>query len=87
MKKSINLYSKCDYPTTARRSLAKHQRVLHEGVKNPCGKFDYQVTQNGNLAEHQWAYHCKKCDYQETKNGNLVERQREVHEDIRRKSG
>ena len=32
-------------------SLAEHQRAVHEGVKYPCGKYQFQATTNTNVAD------------------------------------
>ena len=35
-----------------KNSLAKHKKIVHEGVKFPCGQCNIQATLKGNLAEH-----------------------------------
>ena len=59
----------CGALFTRNASLKTHQQGVHEGIKHPCRKCDYQVaTTKGNLEKHNQRghesikYYCYICD-------------------------
>ena len=36
----------CGYQVSNKKNLARHKKIVHEGVKYPCRQCDYQSTSN-----------------------------------------
>ena len=47
----------CDYQTTTRRNLTKHQQSVHEQRRYPCELCDYKATQKGHIKQHRQLVH------------------------------
>ena len=47
----------CGHHVSQKNSLARHKKIVHEGVKYPFGQYNYQATTKGSLAEHKRAVH------------------------------
>ena len=68
------------------RTLRKHQRSVHEGVKYACDQCDHQATQQGGLKRHIQNKHegvryaCDQCDQQFTLQNNLRQHIKNKHE-------
>ena len=68
-----------------KRSLVRHKKNLHEGVKYPCRQCNHEASSKGNLATHQRAVHegvkypCRQCNHQFTSKGNLARHQKNLH--------
>ena len=81
----------CNYQTTNKRNLVRHQKSKHEGIRYKCNQCDYQATQKSSLITHQKSKHegirykCNQCDYQATKKSSLITHQKSKHEGIRYK--
>ena len=79
----------CDYSTTHKGTLNRHEKSIHEGVKLVCSHCDYQAKTQGQLKQHIQSKHegvkyaCNDCDYQATKQGNLFRHIQSVHEDVK----
>ena len=57
--KKDTMYScdECGHQVPQKNSLAKHKRIVHNGVKFSCSQCSYQTTTKGHFAEHQRAVH------------------------------
>ena len=75
---------KCYYKTVAKKSLVRHKRYEHEGIKYRPGKFvcnqcSTPFTPSWGLrlhkrSEHEGAtYDCDQCDYKEPQQIHLVQ--------------
>jgi hypothetical protein len=76
-------YTTCGHQTLSKGGLRRHQEVIHEGKRYPCGECDYEATSKDHLTEHQQAIHIGKkypCDHQATSKGNLTQHKRAIHE-------
>ena len=47
----------CGQQVSHKNSLARHKKIVHEGIKFPCRQCNYQATTKGNLAKHKTAVH------------------------------
>ena len=62
-------FKKCDFKSTKKDSLNKHDRTFYFGEDHSCQECGQQFTDEGNLTRHQKAIHdgiqyqCKQCDY------------------------
>ena len=72
----------CGYQVSQKKSLARHKKIVHDGVRFSCRQCNYQATSKGHLAEHKRAFHegvkypCGQCNYQATSKGNLAKHKR-----------
>ena len=79
----------CGIKYFSKRTMMRHYREKHEGVKYPCNQFEYQATQRSNLQIHILAKHegvkypCNQCYYQATRQGDLQRHIQSVHEAIK----
>merc|ERR1712126_352744 len=67
----------CDAVFTQRKSMLRHIRYKHEGVKFPCSHCDYKATEQIILKRHIESIHkgvkypCSHCDYKATQQVHL----------------
>merc|ERR1712179_416945 len=60
----------CEVTFKHKKSLIRHMRAFHEGVKYYCDQCDYQATRQEKLVTHKKSVHdgviyiCDKCSYQ-----------------------
>ena len=47
----------CGHQVLHELNLARHKKIVHEGVKYPCRQCGQQFTQKGSLAKHKRAVH------------------------------
>ena len=47
----------CGYQAKHKISLARHKKIVHEGVKYHCRQCNYQSTTKRDLAQHKRAIH------------------------------
>ena len=79
---------KCDQQYSL-KSLAKHQRDVHEGIKYPCGKCGQKFSQKGSFTKHQMivregvTYHCEQCTKHFPQKESLRNHQREIHDEMK----
>ena len=50
-------FDPCGPQVSHKSRLARHKKIVHEGVKYPCEQCNYQATTKGSLAEHKRAVH------------------------------
>ena len=78
----------CGYQVLNKISLARHKKIVLEGIKYSCRQCNHLATSKGNLAGHKRAVHegvkypCSQCNYQATSKGHLARHKRAVHEGI-----
>ena len=71
------------------RSLMRHVRSEHEGVKYPCNQCDYKALDQGNMNKHIESVHegvkypCSQCAYKATEHTGLKRHIESVHEGVR----
>jgi len=76
-KQRTYMCEECDYFTKERRSLWRHKKVNHEGVKYLCSSCNYKATRKSHLNLHITSVHlgmkllCSQCDYQATQSSHL----------------
>ena len=70
-------------------NLKRHKQSVHEGVKYPCNKCEYQATTKGALQRHQKSEHegvkysCNQCEYQAKEQDSLKRHQQSNHESVK----
>ena len=80
---------KCNAVFTQRKSMLKHVRSKHEGVKYPCSQCDYSATTQYHLKTHIKSIHegviypCNQCEYKATQPKNLRRHIKSVHEGVK----
>ena len=91
-KSALNIHMKSDHVGalfTRNASLKTHQQGVHEGIKHPCRKCDYQATTKGNLEKHNQRvhesikYYCYICDNQYTTRVSLRKHTLNIHEGVK----
>ena len=66
----------------------QHKRAVHEGVKHPYEKCNYQPTSKGNHAQHERSVHegvkfpCGQCNYRETSKDYLAKHKRALMKEL-----
>ena len=77
----------CEYKATAKGSLQKHIKSIHEGQKFPCPHCEYKAAWNSDLKKHIKSVHegkkfrCPQCEHKATQKGHLHTHIKSVHED------
>ena len=75
----------CGHQVSHKKNLARHKKIVHEGVRHHCRQCNYQATDVGSLARHKRAVHeglrysCNQCDHKATTKGDLTKHKRSVH--------
>ena len=79
---SSTVCPECGKEFSCRKTIVKHYKSKHEGIKYPCNQCDSQFTERGSLQIHIQSKHegikhsCNQCDHQATTQGNL---QKHIH--------
>ena len=61
----------------------------HEGVRYPCGEWEYVATQSSNLKRHKESKHeevrypCDECEYVATQSSSFKQHKESKHEGVR----
>ena len=68
----------CDYITSRKIDLKRHQEAIHKGVKHTCDMCGKHFTDKSNVAQHKKSIHlmqkydCDLCGYKATTQGHLT---------------
>ena len=69
----------CGHQVSQKKSLVRHKKVVHEGIKYSCMQCNHQATSKRNLVKHQRAVHegvkysCGECGKQESSQSILLD--------------
>ena len=79
----------CDYKTKSKKTLLKHVKSRHEGVKFPCDLWDYKAHHKSYLLTHLKSVHdgfrfpCDQSNYKARQNKHLIMHIKSVHKGVR----
>ena len=78
--------TQCNIGFTAKSSLQRHTKSVHDGVKYPCNQCDYKAPTQDSLTGHVKHVHvgakypCDKCDHQFSYRHSLSNHIKAIHE-------
>ena len=81
--------TQCNIGFTAKSSLQRHTKSVHDGVKYPCNQCDYKAPVQDSLTAHVKHVHegakypCDKCQYQFRYRYSLLNHIKAIHEGAR----
>jgi len=77
--------SKCEFLTSTKAHLKRHDEMKHQGIKYPCEGCDFKASTKDNLKRHSQSKHegaifyCNECEFKASVKANLRRHKLRMH--------